>query len=195
MPSVVTRYLCSKSDQEKGRRPDETLYESVPRLRARAGNSIAPLTVYFSHLLRRSCREVMGRAGDALRPAFSDQRQRKRRSSVSGRPFPSLRSGLYRRIGQRSAAPLTVRIRTDIPVMSQEPPYRTCICEWLAVFPQKDVAERRSSAFPSVALGRLPSLEDGATPIAPRVRDRKTGTIYATATCGGHDYDGTTVKF
>jgi len=27
------------------------------------------------------------------------------------------------------------------------------------------------------------------------VRDRKTGTIYATATCGGHDYDGTTVKF
>jgi len=79
--------------------------------------------------------------------------------------------------------------------MSQEPPYRTCICEWLAVFPQKDVAERRSSAFPSVALGRLPSLEDGATPIAPRVRDRKTGTIYATATCGGHDYDGTTVKF
>src|SRR3954453_10062610 len=89
MPSVVTRYLCSKSDQEKGRRPDETLYESVPRLRARAGNSIAPLTVYFSHLLRRSCRQVMGRAGDALRPASqTNARGNGGRPYLAALPFP-----------------------------------------------------------------------------------------------------------
>jgi uncharacterized repeat protein (TIGR03803 family) len=39
------------------------------------------------------------------------------------------------------------------------------------------------------------SVQDGATPVAPPVRDPVSGTIYATAIRGGDSFDGTVVRF
>jgi len=59
--------------------------------------------------------------------------------------------------------------------------------------------EREGTIYRADQKGRVDvlhtfSVQDGLTPVAPPVRDAKTGDLYATAIRGGDNFDGTTIK-